>query len=51
VGGLARGFLRPSAGPRAFVRRLVRAAICLGLAVIAWGGLGLIVAGMRAGVR
>jgi len=51
VGGLARGFLRPSAGPRAFGRRLVRAAICLGLAAIAWGGLGVIVAGMRAGVR
>ena len=51
VGGLARGFVRPSAGPKALGRRVVRAAICLGLAAIVWGGLGVIVAGMRSGVR
>lgn len=51
TGGLARGFLRPTLGPQALARRTLRALICLLLAGLAWGVLGVIVAGMRTGIR
>jgi diadenylate cyclase len=49
--GLVRGFVRPTAGPKALGRRLVRIGICLGLALVVWGIMGVVVAGMRAGGR
>jgi diadenylate cyclase len=51
LNGMIRGFLRPSGGPRALLRRMIRVALCLVTALILWGTLGVIVAGMRAGVR
>ena len=50
-GGLLRGFVRPSGGPGALGRRVVRIGICMVLAVGVWGILGVLVAGMRAGGR
>ena len=51
VGGLMRGFLRPSGGPRGLVRRVWRTAICLTLAAVTWGVLQSIVVTMRMGLR
>ncbi|MCX6935071.1 MAG: diadenylate cyclase CdaA [Verrucomicrobia bacterium] len=51
AGGVVRGFLRPSGGPRALGRRFLRTTICFVLSVIVWGVLGVIVAGMRSGLR
>ena len=50
-GGLLRGFVRPTGGPGALGRRVVRIGICMVLAVGVWGILGVLVAGMRAGGR
>jgi len=49
--GLVRGFVRPTVGPKALGRRLLRIGICMGLAFVVWGIMGLVVAGMRAGGR
>jgi hypothetical protein len=49
--GLVRGFVRPTVGPKALGRRLLRIGICLGLALAVWGIMGVVVAGMRAGGR
>ena len=51
TGGVARGFLRPTLGPQALMRRTARALICLTLAAVVWGILGVIVTGMRTGLR
>ena len=49
--GLVRGFVRPTVGPKAVGRRVVRIGICVGLAFVVWGILGVLVAGMMAGGR
>jgi diadenylate cyclase len=51
VGGLVRGFVRPSGGPRGLVRRLWRGTMCLVLATVTWGVLQSIVDSMRMGLR
>lgn len=50
-GGFLRGVLHPMDGQKGLTRRIVRALICLVIAAITWGVLGVIVAGMRAGMR
>jgi diadenylate cyclase len=51
AGGVIRGFVRPSGGPRGLVRRFWRATVCLVVATVTWGVLQSIVEGMRAGLR
>ena len=51
IGGLVRGFVRPSGGPKGIARRLWRATICLALATVTWGVLQSIVDSMRVGLR
>ena len=51
AGGVIRGFVRPSGGPRGLVRRFWRATVCLVLAAVTWGVLQSIVDSMRAGLR
>ncbi len=51
IGGLVRGFVRPSGGPKGLARRLWRATMCLVLAVVTWGVLQSIVDSMRVGLR
>jgi diadenylate cyclase len=50
-GGLIRGFLRPTGGQKALGRRVARVAVCMVTALVLWGMLGVIVAGMRVGGR
>ncbi len=51
IGGLVRGFVRPSGGPKGLARRIWRATVCLVLAAVTWGVLQSIVDSMRMGLR
>jgi len=51
IGGLVRGFVRPSGGSKGLARRIWRATMCLVLAAVTWAVLATIVEGMRAGLR
>jgi len=51
VGGLIRGFARPSGGSKGLARRIWRATVCLALAAVTWGVLQSLVDNLRMGLR
>ena len=51
VGGLIRGFARPSGGSQGLARRIWRATVCLALAAVTWGVLQSLVDNLRMGLR